>query len=84
MFRHFSDEGVDPFEVRRRIGYVDVDRLAVLDLTDATVLSAIGATEADLLGDDYSLTQRIARAATEAGFEGILAPSAALPGRGPL
>ncbi len=23
LFRHFTDEGVDPFEVRRRVGVVD-------------------------------------------------------------
>jgi len=34
LFRHFVDDGVDPFEVRRRIGRVSVD-LEVLDLTEA-------------------------------------------------
>jgi len=34
LFRHFLDEGIDPFEVRRRVGRVYVV-LEVLDLTDA-------------------------------------------------
>jgi hypothetical protein len=33
FFRHFLDDGVDPFEVRRRVGRVSVS-LDVLDLTD--------------------------------------------------
>ncbi|HVX21413.1 MAG TPA: RES family NAD+ phosphorylase [Acidimicrobiales bacterium] len=81
LFRHFLGEGVDPFEIRRRVGHVEVDRLVVLDLTDAAVRSALGVTETDLVSDDYAVTQRIAKAAASAGFEGILAPSAALPGR---
>lgn len=81
LLRHFLDEGVDPFEVRRRVGHADVDGLVVLDLTDTSVTSALGVATADLVGDDYTLTQRIAGAATSAGFEGILAPSAALESR---
>jgi hypothetical protein len=37
LFRHFTDEGVDPFEVRRRVGRVSV-ALQVLDLTAAALL----------------------------------------------
>jgi len=80
LFRHFLDEGVDPFEVQRRVGHADVDGLEVLDLTDATVLSTLEISDVDLLGDDYTLAQRIAKAAASAGFGGILAPSAALAG----
>jgi hypothetical protein len=79
--RHFFDEGVDPFEVRRRIGRVHVEALSVLDLTDSSVRDAVGLSEADLLGDFYTATQTVAAAALGAGFDGLLAPSAALPGR---
>lgn len=81
LFRHFLDEGVDPFEVRRRIGAVAVTDLEVLDLTSAAVQSALVVTEHELIGDDYAATQAVAAAAHQAGFEGLLAPSAALPGR---
>lgn len=81
LFRHFLHDEVDPFEVRRRVGHVDVEELTVLDLTDVAIRSALHVTEADLVGDDYAVTQRIADAASSAGFQGILAPSAALENR---
>lgn len=81
LFRHFLDGGVDPFEVLRRIGPADVHDLEVLDLTSPAVVAALGVTEADLVGDDYTLTQAIANQAGAAGFGGLLAPAAALPGR---
>ncbi|MHB1969158.1 MAG: RES domain-containing protein [Acidimicrobiales bacterium] len=31
FFRHFLDDGVDPFEVRRRVGRIRVDSMMVLD-----------------------------------------------------
>ena len=79
--RHFVDGGVDPFEVLRRVGRVRVDRLDVLDLTDSSVRAAVGLDEADMVGDDYAKTQAVAASAVAAGFGGLLAPSAALPGR---
>jgi len=81
LFGHFTLRGIDPFEVRRRAGAARVEDLRVLDLTDPAVREVVDLTEADLIGDDYSRTQQIALAAAEAGFDGILAPSAALPGR---
>jgi hypothetical protein len=60
---------------------VDVDGMKVLDLTEPSIVSTLEATDAELIGDDYDLTQRIAAAAISAGFEGIVAPSAALAGR---
>ncbi|MGI8939310.1 MAG: RES family NAD+ phosphorylase [Iamia sp.] len=80
LFRHFVVEGVDPFEVRRRVGRVRVD-LGVLDLTDERVRAHLQVDEADLVGDDYAISQDIAIAAEGAGFEGVLAPSAVLGGR---
>ena len=81
MFRHFLDDGVDPFEVRRRISAATVTDLEVLDLTSAAVRTALGVTEDDLIGDGYAITQAIAAVARSAGFAGLLAPSAALSGR---
>jgi RES domain-containing protein len=79
LFRHFTDEGVDPFEVRRRVGRVSV-ALQVLDLTDDRTRSHLGVDERDLLSEDYATTQAIAAAAHDAGFDAILAPAAALLG----
>jgi len=59
LFRHFVDDGVDPFEVRRRVGRVSVD-LHVLDLTDKATRSHLGVDEADLVSDDCATTQTIA------------------------
>jgi RES domain-containing protein len=79
LFRHFTAEGVDPFEIRRRVGAVQV-QVRVLDLTSAAVRDSIGVTEAELVDDDYRLTQALGEAAQQAGFLGILAPAAALQG----
>jgi RES domain-containing protein len=75
LFRHFVDDGVDPFEVKRRVGRVSVD-LLVFDLTDKTTRSHLGVNEADLVSDDYAITC----AAGAAGFDAVLAPAAALRG----
>lgn len=37
LFRHFTEEGIDPFEIRRRVGRVSVEGLEVLDLTNRQV-----------------------------------------------
>jgi hypothetical protein len=79
LFRHFLGEGVDPFEVRRRVGRASVD-LEVLDLTDEATRSHLGVSEADLVADDCTLTRDIAAAARNAGFDALVAPAAALPG----
>jgi RES domain-containing protein len=79
LFRHFVDEGIDPFEIRRRVGRVSVE-LQVLDLTDREIRSRLNVDEADLVSDDYATTQAIAAAARDAGFDAVLAPAAALPG----
>ena len=79
FFRHFVEEGVDPFEVRRRVGRVSVD-LHVLDLTNATTQAHLGVDEDDLTSEDCAITQAIACAARDAGFDAVLAPAAGLPG----
>lgn len=81
LFRHFTEEGVDPFEVHRRVGRVVVEGLEVLDLTSGQVRATLGLTLEDLIGDDYQRTQAVTAAATNAGYQGILAPSAAMDGR---
>ncbi len=54
--------------------------LEVLDLTDERTRSHLNVNEADLVSDDYAITQAIAAAARGAGFDAVLAPAAALPG----
>ena len=78
MFRHFTSTGVDPFEVRRRVGAAEVHGLEVLDLCDACVRAALGVGHDDLVGDDYVKSQAVAERARAEGYEGLLAPSAAV------
>ena len=79
LLRHWSSVGVSPFEVRRRVGRATV-HADVLDLTDPAVQTALGITSADLVGDDYARCQAVASAARAAGADGLLGPSAAMPG----
>ena len=79
FFRHFVEDGVDPFEVRRRVGRVSVD-LDVLDLTDPPTRSHLGVDADDLVSEDCAITQAIATAARDAGYDAVLAPAAGLPG----
>lgn len=62
-----------------------IDLKQVLDLTDGRIRRSFGLTLADLIEEDWSAiqlsgeepwTQAIGRGAAEAGFEGILVPSA--------
>jgi len=53
LFRHFTIDGVDPFEVRRRAGRCRINAFAVLDLTDRQVREALDVDEQDLVGEDY-------------------------------
>jgi RES domain-containing protein len=79
FFRHFLDDGVDPFEMRRRVGRVSVN-LDVLDLTDPTTRAHLGVDADDLTADDCTVTRTITTAARDAGFDAVLTPAAALPG----
>jgi hypothetical protein len=81
LFRHFTIDGVDPFEVRRRAGRCRTNALSVLDLTDQHVCEALDVDEQDLVGDDYQRCQLLADAAHAAGLDGVLSPSAGLPGQ---
>jgi RES domain-containing protein len=80
LFRHHTSNEVSPFEVRRRIGRARVENLRVLDLTDPRVRETLGVSDDDLIGDDFTRCQALGEAARAAGFEGVLAPSAALAG----
>jgi hypothetical protein len=79
LFRHFSAEGVSPFEIRRRIGRADFTIVA-LDLTQPRLRRALGLTIEELVSDDLSVCQALAALADEAGFDGIHGPSAAVDG----
>jgi len=78
--RHMSLGGVDPLLIRRRVGRAMLVGLRVLDLTDARACAALGIERGDLTGDDYARCQELADQARAAGFDGILAPSAAFAG----
>lgn len=58
-----------------RVTPLEVRLERVLDLTDPLLRTSLLLREADLTGDDEELTQRIGRAARDAGFEGLLVPS---------
>jgi RES domain-containing protein len=80
LFRHFTSAGVDPFEVRRRVGAAEVHGLQVLDLCEASVRTALGVGYNDLVGDDHAKSQEVAQWARSEHYEGLLAPSAAVHG----
>lgn len=58
------------------VGRFVVSLRKVLDLTDPKTLGALEITEEDITGPEWGLTQAISRSARNAGFQGILAPSA--------
>jgi RES domain-containing protein len=80
------DPEADVFPVVAVSLQAEVERL--LDLTDALVRRALKVGLKDLVGDwqdaqnlgQEALTQAIGRLAREAGYQGLLAPSAAKPG----
>jgi RES domain-containing protein len=81
LFRHHEPGGISPLEVIRRVGRAQCKRLRVLDLTEARVREALDVSERELTGDDLTRCQRIAEYARDAGYDAILAPSAALDGQ---
>lgn len=80
LFRHWGQHEISPFEVRRRVGRARVENLAVLDLTDEHVRAQLDVNEEELVADDWTRCQALADGARGAGYDGILAPSGALPG----
>jgi len=81
LFRHHEPGGVSPLEVKRRIGRARAKGLRVLDLTNARVRELLDVSESELTADDLTRCQEIADYARDAGFDAILAPSAALEGQ---
>ncbi len=81
LFRHQEPSGISHLEIRRLIGKVRVRNLKVLDLTDSRVRESWGVSEQDLTADDLTMCQALAEEARRAGYDGILAPSAALVGQ---
>lgn len=79
-YRHLVEASGIPAELvqPRRLYNVTVDVDAVLDLTNADHLAAVGLTPADLRSevDDYAACQRVAAAAHQLELHAILAPSA--------
>jgi len=80
LFRVKLDDGLSPLHVKRRIGRCRVRALVVLDLSDDATRRVLGVAESELRADENGRCQAIAHRARSAGFEGILAPSAALNG----
>ncbi len=79
FLRHHSPD-ISPWEVRRRVGRARVEGLRVLDLTNPTVRRALGVRVKELVSDDLTRCHHLAAWAQRAGYEAILAPSAALNG----
>ena len=79
FLRHHEPD-ISPWEVRRRGGRARVEGLRVLDLTNPAVRGPIGVGVEELVSDDLARCQQVAAWAQRAGYEGILAPSAALGG----
>jgi hypothetical protein len=77
LLRHFVDDGISPFEIRRRVGRADA-RVIALDLTSKRVRDALEVSEDELIADDLTACQELAEFAVEAGFEAIHAPAAPL------
>ncbi len=80
LFRGKLDDDLSPFTVSRRVGRCRIRSLVVLDLSNDQTRRVLGVTLEDLRSDDYTRCQAIADQMRAGGFEGILAPSAALEG----
>lgn len=52
----------------------------ILDLTQTSNLLRLGLSKEDLISFDYSVTQALSIAARQAGFQGLIVPSAASKG----
>jgi len=65
----------------RRLATIRVRLSRVLDLTSDRVRTSLGVSEADLVAGDPVIPRAIGEAAHRLGYEAVLAPSAAGPGR---
>lgn len=59
------------------VGKIRVTLGRVCDLTDPSLLKSLKLTRKQLTADDWSETQALGKLIREAGFEGIIVPSAA-------
>ena len=59
---------------------LEITLTAVLDLTDAAVLSELGIAPGALVAELAAITRQIAAEARSRGYQGLLVPSAASPG----
>ena len=78
MLRHHVGPDGDPDDLLLNLwtATFDIDPVTV----DFDHCAAFGLTVDDLVGDDYAPTQALADAVREGGAEGMVVPSAALPG----
>ena len=78
MLRHHVGPDGDPDDLLLNLwtATFDIDPVTV----DFDQCAAFGLTVDDLVGDDYAPTQALAEAVREEGAEGMVVPSAALPG----
>ena len=80
LFRH-TEPGISPFEIKRCMSELRVTDLRVLDLTDPAMRALLGIKERNLVGNRLGVCQRLAAYARRwPMFQGVLAPSAAVPG----
>ena len=85
-YQNFIVYGLSLSGIRPRVtAGAEVSLVKILDLTDASVRRKLGFSREDLVDEDWraiqaageeSWTQAIGRGCYEAGFEGILVPSA--------
>jgi len=80
LFRHSDPSVLSPFQIKRRVGRVRISGIRILDLTDQETLRLLEVDQADLVNDEYSVCQDLSRLAYSSRLDGVLGPSAALPG----
>ena len=61
------------------IGEIEVTVSKICDLTDNALLEQLGINSDELCEDEWELTQELGELIREAGFEGVVVPSAAGP-----
>lgn len=80
FLRHLGMGAVDDLvHAQLRVWALQVD-LAKVERVNYDNCSSRGLTPEQLVGDDYTFTQRAADVLRDSGIDGLIAPSAALPG----
>jgi RES domain-containing protein len=75
--RYFTVPPIGGFE----LASIRLHLTRVLDLTRPNSLARAGISDEQLIASQYSVTQEIGLSAWENGFEGLITPSAAIPGQ---